>query len=170
MFLRNVGWLSESESRYDRRSVGQYVLVSSPIWGSWLDINYSVTVLSMSSAPSDDRLGLSFVLVTWTASVQFSKFAAGPRQLLILIRRRATVITDDFQRTTRRHIPEDRSRNHRYWSITSLHTNWRDMDVYMKTFEYCCEVRTELSFIYEGQKKKVTKSSAASDLDDILMQ
>jgi hypothetical protein len=38
----------------------------------------------MSGAPSDKRLGLSFVLVTWTASVQFNKFAAGPRQLLIL--------------------------------------------------------------------------------------
>jgi hypothetical protein len=35
---------------------------------------------SMSGAPSDERSGLSFVLVTWTASVQFSKFAAGPRQ------------------------------------------------------------------------------------------
>jgi hypothetical protein len=43
---------SESESRYDRRSVGQSVLVSSPIWGSWPDINYCLTViiLSMSGA------------------------------------------------------------------------------------------------------------------------
>jgi hypothetical protein len=31
----------------------------------------------MSGAPSDERSGLSFVLVTWTASVEFSKFAAG---------------------------------------------------------------------------------------------
>jgi hypothetical protein len=30
--------------------------------------------------PSDERLGLSFDLVTWTASVQCSKFPAGPRQ------------------------------------------------------------------------------------------
>jgi hypothetical protein len=75
------------ESRYDRRSVGQSVLVSSPFWGSWPDINYclTITVMSMSGAPSDKRSGLSFVLVTWTASVQVSKFAAGPRQLLILI-------------------------------------------------------------------------------------
>jgi hypothetical protein len=63
---------SESESRYDRRPVGQSVLVS--------------------SAPSDERSDLSFVLVTWTSSVQFSKFAAGTRQLFILTRRRATVI------------------------------------------------------------------------------
>jgi hypothetical protein len=35
--------------------------------------------LSMSGAPSDEEVG-SIVLVTWTASVQFSKFAAGPRQ------------------------------------------------------------------------------------------
>jgi hypothetical protein len=34
----------------------------------------------MSGAPSDERSGLPVVLVTWTASVQFSKFAAGPRQ------------------------------------------------------------------------------------------
>jgi hypothetical protein len=34
----------------------------------------------MSGALSDERSGLSFVLVTWTTSVQFSKFAAGPRQ------------------------------------------------------------------------------------------
>jgi hypothetical protein len=68
---------------YDRRSVGQSVLVSSPIWGSRPDINYYFTVtvvFSMSGAPSDRRSGVSFVLVTWTASVKFSKFAAGPRQ------------------------------------------------------------------------------------------
>jgi hypothetical protein len=34
----------------------------------------------MSGAPSDVKSGLSFALVTWTASVQFSKSAAGPRQ------------------------------------------------------------------------------------------
>jgi hypothetical protein len=34
----------------------------------------------MLGTPSDERSGLSFVLVTWTASVQFSKSAAGPRQ------------------------------------------------------------------------------------------
>jgi hypothetical protein len=49
---------SKSKSRYDRRSVGQSVLVSSPIWGSWPDINYCLTftVLSMS--------GLSFILTS----------------------------------------------------------------------------------------------------------
>jgi hypothetical protein len=48
---------------YDRRSVGQSVLVSSPIWGSRPDINYylTVTVFFMSGAPSDERSGLSFV-------------------------------------------------------------------------------------------------------------
>jgi hypothetical protein len=78
----------QSVSRYDRRSVGQSVLVSSPIWVSWPDINYclTLTVLSMSGAPSDERSGLSSVLVTWTASVHFSKFAAGPRQLLTRVR------------------------------------------------------------------------------------
>jgi hypothetical protein len=38
----------------------------------------------MSGAPSEDRSGLSFVLVTWTASVHSNKFAAGPRQLRLL--------------------------------------------------------------------------------------
>jgi hypothetical protein len=56
---------SKLKSRYDRRSVGQSVLVSSPIWVSRPDINYclTVTVLSMSGAPSDERSGLSSVLV-----------------------------------------------------------------------------------------------------------
>jgi hypothetical protein len=63
-----------TKSLYFRRSVGQSIMVSSPIWGSWPDINYcvTVTVLSISGAPSDDRSGLSFDLVTWTASVQCS--------------------------------------------------------------------------------------------------
>jgi hypothetical protein len=57
-------WLeSKSRSHYDRRPVGHWVLVSSPVWGSWPDVNYclTVTVLSISGAPSDERLGLSFV-------------------------------------------------------------------------------------------------------------
>jgi hypothetical protein len=63
VWRRMVAWVSES--RYDRRSVGQSVLVSSPIWGSWPHINYclTVTVCSMSGAPSDERSTLSFVLV-----------------------------------------------------------------------------------------------------------
>jgi hypothetical protein len=74
-------WMSESHC--DRQSVGQSILVSSHIWGSWPHINYclTVTVLLISCTPSDERSGLSFVLVTWTASVHFSKFAAGPHQL-----------------------------------------------------------------------------------------
>jgi hypothetical protein len=67
---------SESESRDDRRSVGQFVMVSSPIWGSWPDINccLTFTVLSMSGAPSDERSGLSFVLVI-DLSVNIYRFA-----------------------------------------------------------------------------------------------
>jgi hypothetical protein len=58
--LQTVNWLSiltayckiwtlqsqvkvKSKSRYDRWSVGQSVLVSSPVWGSWPDINYCLT-------------------------------------------------------------------------------------------------------------------------------
>jgi hypothetical protein len=46
---------AKSKSLYDRRSVGQCVLISSPIWGSWPDITsnfcLTVTVLSMSGPP-----------------------------------------------------------------------------------------------------------------------
>jgi hypothetical protein len=75
--------LYQSRSLSHVTTDGQSVLVSSPIWGSWSDINYSLTftVLSISGAPSDKRSDLSFVLFTWTASVKVSKFAAGPRQL-----------------------------------------------------------------------------------------
>jgi hypothetical protein len=61
-----------SKSLYDRRSVDQSVLISSPIWGSWPDINFCLTftVLSMSPPPPDGRSGRSSVLVTWTVSVQ----------------------------------------------------------------------------------------------------
>jgi hypothetical protein len=57
---------SKSKSHYDRRPVGQCVLVSSPVRGSWPDANYclTVTLLSISDAPSDEKSGLSFVLVT----------------------------------------------------------------------------------------------------------
>jgi hypothetical protein len=46
-------------------TVGQSVFVSSPIWGSWPDINYylKVTDLSMSGAPSDEGSGLSFLVL-----------------------------------------------------------------------------------------------------------
>jgi hypothetical protein len=79
--ISHIVWC-KSKSHYDRRPVGQCALVSSPVWGSWPDANccLTVTVLSISGAPSDERSGLSFVLVTWTASVQYSKFAAGPRR------------------------------------------------------------------------------------------
>jgi hypothetical protein len=54
----------ESESHCDWRSVNLSVLVSSPVWGSWPDSSYclTVTVLSLGggAALSDERLGLSF--------------------------------------------------------------------------------------------------------------
>jgi hypothetical protein len=48
--------------------------VSGPIWGSWPDIYYSltVTVLICGGALSDERTGLSFI------------YAAGPRQVVFL--------------------------------------------------------------------------------------
>jgi hypothetical protein len=55
----------KSKSRYDRRSVSQSVLVSSPIWGPRSDFCYCQTtaVLSMWGALSDERTGLSFTAV-----------------------------------------------------------------------------------------------------------
>jgi hypothetical protein len=46
-----------------RLTVGQYVLVSSPLWDLWLDIIYclKVAVKSVWGALSDERSGLSFV-------------------------------------------------------------------------------------------------------------
>jgi hypothetical protein len=51
---------SESKSHCDWRSVSQYVLVSSPIWGSLADICYclTVTVLFLLGPLSDERKGL----------------------------------------------------------------------------------------------------------------
>jgi hypothetical protein len=55
----------KSKSRYDRRSVGRSVLVSSPFRGSRPDINsrLTVTVLSRRGALSGERTGLSFVII-----------------------------------------------------------------------------------------------------------
>jgi hypothetical protein len=66
----------KSKSHYDRRSVGQSVLVSSPIWGPTPDFCYSQTfaVLSMWDDLSDERTGLSFLAViissTWHLYLQ----------------------------------------------------------------------------------------------------
>jgi hypothetical protein len=62
-----------SKLYYDWRSVSQPVLVSSPIWGSWPDIYYclTVTVLFLWGALSDGRTGLSFVRVIVCSSKSF---------------------------------------------------------------------------------------------------
>jgi hypothetical protein len=62
---------SKTKSFYDRRSVGQSVLVSSPIWGSWPDINFCLTftVLSVSGVPSDERSKSKFLLLPWLYSL-----------------------------------------------------------------------------------------------------
>jgi hypothetical protein len=64
---------SKSKSHCDWRSISQKVLVSSPIWGSWPDIYYRLTVmvLFLCGALSDERTSLSFV------------YAAGPCQRIL---------------------------------------------------------------------------------------
>jgi hypothetical protein len=54
---------SKSKSCYDRRSVSQYVVVSSSLWNLWPDIIFclKVAVLSLWGALSDERSGLSSV-------------------------------------------------------------------------------------------------------------
>jgi hypothetical protein len=56
--------MSEPKLYYDRRSVGQYVSVSSPIWGPRPDFYSCQTIegLLMSGALSNDRTGLSFMI------------------------------------------------------------------------------------------------------------
>jgi hypothetical protein len=56
---------SQSHIATDGQSVSQSVLVSSPTWGSWPHISFSltVTVLSLWGALSDERTDLSFVRV-----------------------------------------------------------------------------------------------------------
>jgi hypothetical protein len=56
---------SKSKSHYNWESLSQSVLVSSPIWGSWPDISYclTVTVLSLWGTLPDKQMGLSFVRV-----------------------------------------------------------------------------------------------------------
>jgi hypothetical protein len=65
-----TAFFSKSKSHCDWRSVNQLVLVSSPIWGSWPDIYYCLTVtgLFLWCALSDERTCLSLI------------YAAGPRQ------------------------------------------------------------------------------------------
>jgi hypothetical protein len=57
---------SQVKSHYDRRPVDQCVLVSSPVWGSWPDVNYcfTVTVLSKSKSHYDRRPVGQCVLVS----------------------------------------------------------------------------------------------------------
>jgi hypothetical protein len=43
-------------------------------------LTFTCIVLSITGAPSHEESRLSFVMVIWTVSVQYSKFAAGPRQ------------------------------------------------------------------------------------------
>jgi hypothetical protein len=67
------GHQQQSESRCDLRSVGQSVLVSSPIWGSLPEVKYCLTVrvFLKSGAPSDEGSGLSFVTVIVIVHLQY---------------------------------------------------------------------------------------------------
>jgi hypothetical protein len=64
---------SKSKSHCDWRAVSQQILVSSPIWGSWPDINYyrlTVTVLFLWGALFDTcQRNLSRVRVPWLATI-----------------------------------------------------------------------------------------------------
>jgi hypothetical protein len=76
-----LNWL-KSKSHYDWRPVGQCVLVSSRS-GAHDQILITVWQLLFfryRAPPLTGVRGLSFVLSTSTASAQYSKFAAGPRQ------------------------------------------------------------------------------------------
>jgi hypothetical protein len=121
----------KSKSHYDRRPVGQCVLVSRPVWGSWPDVNYcmTVTVSSISGAPSDERSGLSFVLVTWTVSVQYICCWPSPAFYL------SVFITPplNFQRTARRCIPE-------FFITTAVRTSIPTGPNYVSFLKMRCQV------------------------------
>jgi hypothetical protein len=75
--------------KYDWRSVSQQVLVSSPIWGSGLDIYYcsTVTVLFFWCTLSDQRTDLSSVYAagSWHRSAIFlGSESLGTRDLILL--------------------------------------------------------------------------------------
>jgi hypothetical protein len=65
-YFPNTKSNSDSKLRYDRRSVGQSVLVSSRIWWPRPDLCYCRTVagLLLWGAHSDGRTGLSFTITT----------------------------------------------------------------------------------------------------------
>jgi hypothetical protein len=56
-----------------RLTVSQWVLVSSPVWGSWPDVYYclTVTVLLLWGYLSDVRTGLFFCICCWSLSAQY---------------------------------------------------------------------------------------------------
>jgi hypothetical protein len=68
--------LSKSKSCYDRRSVSQYVVVSSSLWNPWPDITFclQVAVLSLWGALSDERSGLSPVSHFHQCLVHYQRF------------------------------------------------------------------------------------------------
>jgi hypothetical protein len=71
-------YYKSSQSHYDRRSVCQSVLVSSPIWSQRPAFCYCQTfmVSSMWGALCDERMGLSFVAVIVKTSI-FTKLPVG---------------------------------------------------------------------------------------------
>jgi hypothetical protein len=104
--------MPKSKSHCDWRSVSQWVLVSSPIWGSWPDINYyrlTVTVLLLWGALSDERTSMSFV------------YAAGPCQCSLFDSFSLFVTSYDFQVhgggiRPRLHTGHKPRRQMNYWS------------------------------------------------------
>jgi hypothetical protein len=75
---------SQSHITTDDQSVSvSWFRVPSGAHDQMLIIVWQLLFFRYRTPPSDERSGLSFVLVTWTASAQYSKFVAGPRQLSI---------------------------------------------------------------------------------------
>jgi hypothetical protein len=78
--------MSKSKLCYDRRSVGQSVLVSSPIWGPRPDFCYYwiLAGLLMWPALSDETTGLSFKITVGPRKRIFASESRGPNDHILL--------------------------------------------------------------------------------------
>jgi hypothetical protein len=78
---------TKSKPRYDRRSVGLSVLVSSPIWGIRQDLCYRQTfaVLSMWGALFEKLTGLSFTAVIIFTVFMSAFYIASCQELRLLV-------------------------------------------------------------------------------------
>jgi hypothetical protein len=80
----NISPNSQSHIATDGRSVSQSVLVSSPIWGSWQDIHYCLTIRSCFCPLTRGRVCLSYMLLAIASAVFLGSESLGTRDHILL--------------------------------------------------------------------------------------